>query len=265
MYEVSALYSYAVKSFAGRSLSEMKLDAFGPCFDRRFMLIDQDGKHVTQRCTPQLANFDALVSGDALELAFRGHSYVVPLAQFKYPVATQVWSDQVEGFGLDEEPSALDSVLTECLGKSVRLVYMPPTSVRAIDPEFASHEGRVGYADAFPFLICNEASLDDLNSRLDTPVPMHRFRPNIVIKGAEAFAESEWRRIRIGSIEFDLVKPCSRCSMITLDGSGAFNKEPLKTLASYRLNEYGACFGENAMHGGGEGVLTVGAKVEVLE
>jgi len=263
MYEVSALYSYAVKSFKGRLISEMPLDAFGPRFDRRFMLVDAQGSHVTQRCTPMMAALEAVVCNDVLELSAGDWSCSLPLSAFSTPVSTKVWSDIVEGLGCVEPE--VNTVLTRVLSKEVRLVLMPDTSYRAVDQAFARREGRVSYADGFPFLICNEASLSDLNARLDSPVGMTRFRPNIVVRGAKAYAESDWKRIRIGAVEFDLVKPCSRCSMITLDSKGVFNKEPLKTLATYRRNEFGVCFGENAMHDGRDGLISIGDVVEVLE
>jgi uncharacterized protein YcbX len=266
MYEISALYTYPVKSCRGVPLSSMSVDALGPQYDRRFMLIGEDFKHVTQRTDPLMAKIDAVFDGAVLRLDFAQQSFVVPVADFGDEVRVSVWSDEVDASALPQSGVGLrlNAALSLFLNKSVRLVYMPLSTYRRVDPEFSSKSAQVGFADGFPILLCSEASLVDLNSRLSAPVEMERFRPNIVVSGGLAFAESDWRKIRIGDIEFDSVKPCSRCSMITLDENGVFSKEPLKTLASYRTNSFGACFGENLVHRG-KGMLELGMSVEILE
>lgn len=265
MYEISALYTYPVKSCRAVSLSEMNIDALGPQFDRRFMLVGDDLKHVTQRTDPVMANIDVAFDGSVLHLDFSQHSFRIPVLDFSEPLVVSVWADLVDALALPQAEGELsvDGALSVFLGKPVRLVYMPPSTYRAVDPEFSKMSAQVSFADGFPILLCGEASLADLNSRLNLPVRMERFRPNIVVSGGVAFAEAEWKRVRIGGIEFDSVKPCSRCSMITLDESGGFSKEPLKTLAGYRSNRFGACFGENLVHRG-VGVLELGMTVEIL-
>lgn len=266
MYEISALYTYPVKSCRAVGLSNMIIDALGPQFDRRFMLVGDDLKHVTQRTDPVMANIDVAFDGCVLHLDFAQHSFRVPVSAFNESLVVSVWADLVDALALPRAGAELlvDDALSAFLGKCVRLVYMPLSTYRAVDAEFSKTNAQVSFADAFPILLCGEASLADLNSRLNVPVNMARFRPNIVVSGGAAFAETEWKRIRIGGVEFDSVKPCSRCSMITLDEHGGFSKEPLKTLASYRTNRFGACFGENLVHRG-EGVLELGMTVEVLE
>jgi uncharacterized protein YcbX len=243
----------------------MNIDAFGPQFDRRFMLVGDDLKHVTQRTDPVMANIDVAFNGSVLHLDFAQHSFRVPVSVFNEPLLASVWADQVDALALQQSApeSSVDDALSVFLGKNVRLVYMPSSTYREVDPEFSKMSAQVSFADGFPILLCGEASLADLNSRLSAPVKMERFRPNIVVSGGAAFAEADWKKIRIGGIEFDSVKPCSRCSMITLDERGSFSKEPLKTLASYRSNRFGACFGENLVHRG-VGVLELGMTVEVL-
>lgn len=266
MYELTALYTYPIKSCRGNPVTSLVLDSFGPQHDRRFMLIDSDFKHVTQRTDPLMAGVCVSFDGCHLQLTLRGQVFRVRVSEFSELLTVTVWADEVDALGVGSEVagSEVDEVLSKYLGKPVRLVYMPPSTYRAVDPEFSEESAQVSFADGFPILLCSEASLEDLNSRLDNPVSMERFRPNIVISGAPAYAESEWKRVSIGGIDFDLVKPCSRCSMITLDAQGAFNKEPLKTLASYRLNEFGACFGENLVHRS-EGFLELGMSVKVIE
>jgi uncharacterized protein len=142
---------------------------------------------------------------------------------------------------------------------------MPDDSVRPVDPDYAGPGHRVGFADGFPFLLISEASLDELNGRLTQPVPMARFRPNLVVAGCEAFAEDGWRRIRIGGLAFDLVKPCSRCIIPTIDiATGQRDAEPLRTLMGYRKRDNRILFGQNLVHDG-VGLLRRGMPVQVLE
>jgi len=124
----------------------------------------------------------------------------------------------------------------------------------------------VSFADGFPLLLISQASLDDLNARLSSPVPMNRFRPNLVVSGCEAFAEDSWRRIRVGEIEFDVAKPCSRCVMPSIDqASGRKDSEILRVLAGYRRGEdRQTYFGQNLLYRG-SGEIALGAIVEVLE
>lgn len=266
MYEISALHTYPIKSCRGVTLSSMTIDAFGPQFDRRFMLVDEEFKHVTQRSDPAMANISVAFDGAILRLEFARQSFSVPVSAFVEPLKVSVWADLVDALALEQAGPefSVDAALSVFLNKQVRLVYMPLSTFRQVDSEFCSDKAQVSFADGFPLLLCSEASLADLNDRLKAPVEMERFRPNIVISGGSAFSESEWKRIRIGDIEFDSVKPCSRCSMITLDEHGTFSKEPLKTLASYRSNRFGACFGENLVHRG-RGMLELGMTVEILE
>jgi uncharacterized protein YcbX len=260
---VSQLFSFPVKSLQGNPLQEMHLDDFGPGSDRRFMLVDASGKFMTQRAHPLMAKIRAVFECGILELSCEGClSLALPVALFTQPSLVQVWSDQVSALGLVD--GAVDAAISDFLGSKARIVYMPEASVRLVDSEFSNSARKMSFADGFPVLLCNEASLSDLNGRLDEVVEMSRFRPNIVISGAEPYAESNFSRIRIGEVVFDAVKPCSRCSMITLDSQGRYSKEPLKTLASYRTNSFGACFGENLIHAG-PGVISVGMSVEVLE
>ena len=173
----------------------------------------------------------------------------------------QVWDDVCTGWLVD---SAADRWFSGFLGAEVRLAWMPPVTVRPADPQFVSRLTRVSFADGFPFLLIGSGSLEDLNGRLATPLPMNRFRPNLVVSGAPPFAEDGWRRIRIGSIEFELVKPCARCMVTTLDQeTGMKGQEPLRTLATYRRVNGEVMFGQNAVHLG-QGKLRAGENVEVL-
>jgi uncharacterized protein YcbX len=137
---------------------------------------------------------------------------------------------------------------------------------RTVDQRYAKRKtDQVGFADGYPVLIASEESLDDLNNRLEQPLPMNRFRPNLVLKGASAFAEDSWKTIRVGDITFDIVKPCARCVITTIDQkSGEKGSEPLKTMASFRLVRNKAMFGMNAVHHT-KGVIRIGDRAEILQ
>lgn len=256
---VKSLYSYPVKSMRGRSLHTMVFDAFGPKGDRRYMLVDESGRFISQREVPQLSQCAARIDGNELHLDIAGYIQTLHCDAFVRPMSVQVWSDQAEALACVDELPALNALV----GKPVSLVYMPESSFRQVDRTYYSPAQRVSFADGFPVLLTNESSLEDLNDRLDHAVPMERFRPNIVIEGAGAFEEDAWKKIQIGELELSLVKPCSRCVMTTIDANGNKGREPLRTLSSFRRNEFGVCFGQNAVHHG-KGAVHVGDSVSIL-
>jgi len=259
-YEVTELIYYPVKSLGAISVSEIALDQFGVQNDRRFMFIDQNAKFVSQRTHPRLSFLSAsLEPGGVVVTGGELASCFFPYDAFVDDVNVSIWSDTVAVKAIDVSFSV---ELSEWLGMSVRMVYMPESCVRQVDRDFFSQDQNVSFADAFPLLLTNSASLNDLNGKLEQAVPMSRFRPNIVFSGDQAFQEDEWRYVTIGSVRFDLVKPCSRCGMTTIDRSGKVGKEPLKTLAGYRKNEFGVCFGQNLVHRSC-GVIKIGDKLLV--
>jgi len=155
--------------------------------------------------------------------------------------------------------------LSAQLGQPCRLVYMPDTCRRLVDGLYAREGETVSFADGFPLLLISQASLDDLNSRLDNPVPMNRFRPNLVVSGCDSFAEDGWRRIRIGDVEFDVAKPCSRCLIPSIDQATAHRDGQInRMLASYRRVNGQVMFGQNLLYQRA-GTLSLGDSVEVLD
>ena len=154
---------------------------------------------------------------------------------------------------------------SDWLGTSVRLVHVADGIQRRLNPEYAVNaDDHTGFADGYPILIISEESLQDLNSRLEIPVPMNRFRPNLVVKGCEPYAEDTWNKIEVGDVELAIVKPCDRCVVTTIDKTTLEqSKEPLKTLAVYRKHPLGAIFGQNIIPLN-EGRLQLGMNVEVL-
>ena len=263
---LSALRVYPVKSCGGLSLPGSGVDRFGLQLDRAFMVVDAaSGLFLTQRDEPRLARIAPSLEGAELALAASGVGEVrVPLDGGDGPRRRiRVWLHEGDGVDQGDEAAAWVSRL---LGRDVRLVRTPPDHARRVNPAWSPVEAHTAFSDGYPLLLLSETALDALNARLATPIPIDRFRPNLVVAGCEPHAEDGWRRIRIGALELLLVKPCDRCAVTTVDQrtgqrTGA---EPLRTLAGYRRRDGAVWFGQNAI-ALGTGRLEVGARVEVLE
>ncbi|MEJ2678378.1 MAG: MOSC domain-containing protein, partial [Gemmatimonadota bacterium] len=256
---------YPVKSLGGFDRDVWELDAFGLRYDRRWMIVGPDGRFMTQRDYPGMAEIAVEMQADRLILSVPMHSPVaVPLEP--EPGASEpvtIWGDTVAARAVSEDANRW---LGEVLQTPCRLVYMPDESARAVDSRYVKHNAQVAFSDGFPLLLTSEESLAELNRRLADPVPMDRFRPNLVVRGiGEPHTEDTWRRIRISEMEFHVVKPCSRCVIVTTDQvTGERGEEPLKTLATYRSARGDVYFGQNLVHLG-HGRIRVGDDVQVLE
>jgi uncharacterized protein YcbX len=263
MHKLTQIWRYPVKSLAGDRHDRLPVTARGPQFDRHWMVVDMDGRFLTQRQVPAMALLRAEVDGEVLRLlAGDGDSLELTTAARGESLQVQVWGDRVAALAPD---AAADAWLSERLGRACRLVCQPDDGVRSVDQCFGQAGDQVGFADGFPFLLISQASLDELNGRLEQPMEMRRFRPNLVVAGCEAFEEDRWRRIRIGPIDFRVVKPCSRCPIPTIDpDTGERGVEPLRTLMTYRRRDNKVYFGQNLIHDGA-GLLEPGMDVEVLE
>lgn len=267
---ISSLTRYPIKSAAGIDVSEARLDDFGLWMDRRWMLIDPTGRFITQRQLPRLALLQtALAEDGTLQLRYGDHEpLTVPIPGPGAPTCeAEVWGDRCEARLANV---AHHQWLRDALGVACRLAFMPESTRRPVTTSSSTYVdlsddgARVSFSDGYPLLLISEASLEDLNRRLDAPVPMNRFRPNIVVRGCAPYAEDDWRRIRVGELEFDVVKPCSRCSITTTDQADATRgAEPLRTLATYRKVGQKVMFGQNMIHRGA-GVVRVGDAIEVL-
>jgi len=256
---VSALYIYPIKSCRGIRVQEWPVVARGFAADRRWMLVDADGKFVTQRELAQLALVDTALEADQLRLTAPGRPELVLPLTFETGESreVQVWLDRAVGIA-HELGSAWFS---DYLGAPHELVYMPEHHRRQVNPARANPGDIVSFADGYPFLLISEASLGDLNSRLEVPISMERFRPNIVIGDCEPFAEDGFARVRVGEISFRGPKRCDRCLITNIDLlTGERGNEPLRTLAKYRLEEQKVWFGMNLIHDHA-GVLRVGDSV----
>ena len=249
MFNVSELAIYPVKSSRQIVVDRWTVDEFGMADDRRWMVIDSQSQFITQRTHPALVKMICSLQESAIVLEASGQKKLtVKKPERGKNLTVTVWNDNC---GAVDAGDRAASWCSELLDEECRLVYMPGSSFRQVNLKYAEEGIRTGFADGFPFLLISEASLADLNSRLESPVSMLRFRPNIVVSGCEPFAEDSWNRIRIGDIEFSVVKPCTRCIMTTIDTDTLKrHKEPLKTLASYRRLDSQVIFGQNLIHHG---------------
>ncbi len=240
---------YPIKSVRGVELSEVSIGPRGLLNDRDWMLVDANGRFVSQRTLGAMAQLVAHATFNGLVIE---HARCTPLEVARPvtgpPREVQVWDDRVLAY--DAGDAAADW-LGSLFGQPLRLVWMPPQTLRPVDPRYAGLPNvPVSFADGFPILITNIASLEDLNRRLPLPIPMARFRPNLMISGWSPFAEDGIRRIRCGDLELLLVKPCTRCSIPTLDHqTGELSTDPTPVLKSFRYDRelHGVTFGVNAI------------------
>ncbi|MDD3352574.1 MOSC domain-containing protein [Zoogloea sp.] len=258
---LSALYRYPVKSMRGQSLERSHLTPLGLAFDRMWMVADRHGRLVTGREFPELVKVTAEPSDLGVTLAAQGRAPLfVPNTAFSVPQDATVWSDTFPAWGGAVEA---DAWISRFAGVSLRFLWAgaQPTRRLQTDPEVP-----LSFADGYPLLLTGQSSLEDLESRVGRALGMARFRPNLVVSGAEAFAEDHWKRIRIGDATFRIVKPCERCVFTTVDpdaGSKGLDQEPLRTLAKYRRTPAGVIFGQNVI-AEGSAELRPGMEVEIL-
>lgn len=234
--KLMAIYRYPVKSMAGISARSALMDERGLAGDRRWMLIDAHDRFVTGRLLPQLTQVTVTEEAGGLQLAYSGEQILVPQPVSDQKLRTvRIWSDTTQS--LDAGDLAAD-VLSAWFGRPLRLVYQAYHQRRPLSETRAGRSGaEVSFADGYPLLLLGRGSLDALNTRLTKPVSALHFRPNIVIDGAPAHAEDNWRKIRIGDATLSIVSPCSRCVFTTVDpatGNKDANLEPLATLRGYR-------------------------------
>jgi len=259
---------YPVKSARAIALTTTAVGQRGLMGDRDWMLVDTRGRFASQRTLPQMAQLMVASTPNGLALTFDGHGSIeVDIPQFGEWCDVEVWGDPVRARDAGDIAARF---LSAALKSELRLVWMPPESIRPVDPTYAGREDLpVSFADGFPILIANQASLDDLNQRLPSPIPMARFRPNLVIEGWPPFAEDDIRHIRCGEVELLLVKPCTRCSIPALDHlSGERALDPTPVLRSFRYDRTlkGVTFGVNALVlGQSDSRLALGDSVQVLD
>jgi len=264
---VSRLSVYPIKSIAPIHQSSAWVEPEGLAFDRRFVLADLQGRFITGRTQPELTQITAALTQNGLKLqAPNQPSLVIEYASFGQEYrSVDVWGSTIQGQHCHDD---YDRWFSDYLGKPCQLLFMGHDSHRSVEGSDAT----VGFADGYPLLLISQASLDELNRRLDKPVTMDHFRPNIVVLDTDAFAEDSWKTIRIGEVTFSVSKPCARCIFTTLDpdtGDFSSDKEPLVTLQQFRRGDdedtrNEVFFGQNLIPLN-EGLIRQDDPVEVLE
>lgn len=269
---VSALFAYPMKSARGIALKSSPFDAFGLAGDRRLLLVAPDGDFITQREMPELAALSVLPVSDGYRLTLEGRGQIhVKRPDGQKRKTVEVWGAAIDAAAISED---IDAVLSDWFGRTMVLVFFDDRSSRLAAREWTDETTPVSFSDGFPVLIATTGSLEALNEDMaahgEGTVGMERFRPNIVIDCNEPWAEDRWASIDIAGTRFDLVKPCARCIMTTLDQTTGSRDvpSPMPTMGRMRMSAdrrvAGPLFGWNAAPRGA-GVVNVGDPVAVLE
>ena len=265
---LTGLYLYPVKSLGGYAVPTADVTARGLRHDRRWLLVDERNRFMTQRQQPELALLAVAPAHNGFLLSHRQRPDLLPLfipfeATPDHTLFVTIWDDLV--WAWRGTPEA-DAWLAEALGRPCRLVYMSDMVRRDVEPEHNPEGQLVSFADGYPFLLMGEAALSDLNARLAQPVLLNRFRPNLVFGGGAAYDDDTWEQFTIGDVPFRAVRGCGRCVLTTIDQQTATKSptgEPLRTLATYRKADSSTLFGQNVT-GPDQGRLHLGDAVTVL-
>jgi uncharacterized protein YcbX len=248
---VTHLYRYPVKSCRGERLPVARVEPWGLAGDRRWMIVDPGGEAVTARERPRLLLVTPFLTGDAIRLTGPAMpELTVPVPDSGELVPVTVWGNKVLAAPAG---AAADAWLSEVTGEPVRLVYLDDPTRRRPNPAYSRDSDRVSFADGYPLLLTAESSLGELNGAIaagplaaEGPLPMRRFRPNVVVAGSAPWAEDGWRLLRIGDVVFRNVKGCDRCVLTTINpDTAAKGKEPIATLARSRRWDGKVWFGIN--------------------
>jgi uncharacterized protein YcbX len=267
MLTVSGLYIYPIKSLGGIAVSSAAVTSRGLHNDRRWMLVDDSSRFLTQREYPVMALLQVACAEGGFTVHHKNNTCSVMFVPHATPtnaetVTVQIWDDSCEAQLAGKE---INEWFSDALNMQCRLVYMPDSTNREVDKAYAPNNEITSFSDAYPFLLVGQPSVDELNTRLEEPLSMNRFRPNIVFTGGRPFLEDSLEEFIICGIHFFGVKLCARCVVTTINQDNAGRgKEPLKTLATYRMKNNKIYFGQNLLHKG-TGVLTVGHKLDVIK
>lgn len=261
---LSQICVYPVKSLAGFPVTQWPVDRTGLRYDRKWMLVDNAGKFLSQRRLPAMALVRTGIAGGRLVVSAPGFPDLEldldEAAGEELPI--EIWADSYPAPTVDVRA---DDWFSQVLQFPCRLVYHSDQQMRQVDPDYALAGDETAFSDGFPFLLVSQASLLSLNAAMGLELTMARFRPNLVAADCGSYAEDVWRRIEINGIGFRLPKPCSRCGVTTVDPETALSgKEPLATLAKLRLWRQKVYFGQNALHDA-QGVLSVGSPILIRE
>lgn len=267
MLSISQLFIYPVKSLRGIAVNTALITDRGLEHDRRFMLVDGNGLFLTQRERPSMVLLRTAIETDGLVVWHKDH----PSDKLRLPLVPEaslsttnvkVWDDYCDAQYVSDEA---DRWFSEKLNSPCRLLYMPESTKRMVDPVYAFNNEITSFSDGYPVLLIGQSSLDDLNRRMSEALPMDRFRPNIVMTGGQPFEEDSLEQFSVNGINFYGVKLCGRCVVTTTDQeTGIIGKEPLKTLATYRLANNKVYFGQNVLCGG-KGLIRVGDSITTIK
>lgn len=267
---LSEINIYPIKSLSGISLKNSIVENRGLQFDRRWMLVDEKNNFLTQREFPKMATVSVEIAKDNLNVSCENQTLEIPFEpNTNESASVKIWSSRCRARVYE---TRINEWFSDVLETNCRLVLMPEETKRKVNYFYAVHKTDVvSFADGYPVLLIGESSLADLNSRLDAPIPMNRFRPNLVVSDSDAFAEDGWKQVKIGNVIFHIVKPCARCVITTIDQTKGEKQgiEPLKTLSSYRIPKRSVkkkiLFGQNLIAENVGEILKVGDKVEIIE
>jgi len=266
MHIISQLFIYPIKSLGGFEVSSAQLTDKGFKYDRRWMIVDANNRFLTQREHPSMSLLQTVIAEDQLVIFYKkDHSDKVSFSLTNtkpQKVKVTIWEDACTAYYVADE---VDEWLSVKLSMQCRLVYMPDEEERKVDERYAHNKETTNFSDGYPLMMIGQKSLDDLNSRLAEALTMDRFRPNIVFAGGAAFDEDIMEHIQINKVDLYGVKLCARCVLTTINQSNATKaKEPLKTLASYRLKNNKIYFGQNLLFKQ-NGLINVGDIIEIVK
>lgn len=263
--KISDIIHYPVKSLAGNHLLNVDVHERGLMDDRRLMLINDKGTFISQRKFPMLSQIEVGITEDNIVLRDRrSNEFIKHKLEFELKKTdVKIWRSQVTSHQFLYKE--LDEWISERMNANLRFVYMDESDHRHMNPEYASDDEIVSFADGYPILICNEGSLNQLNSKLTRPVTMAHFRPNLVVDGNIAWEEDKWKRVKIGEVILRIPKPCARCTIINIDPhTGEKDKEVLLTLSQERMIDGKILFGINAIVEK-TGKIQLEDKLEIIE
>ena len=269
--KINQIWIYPIKSLAGIRLKKTIVKQKGLQYDRRWMLVDSEGRFLTQREHPKMALFSVAIASGYLVISTQPQGMDSVVQSIKLDLNANVsgsflkvniWDDDVEAVEVNPDYSAWFS---RHLNIECRLVFFPEENRRDADPDYAKNKEQVSLADGYPFLIIGQSSLDELNKKLKEPISIKRFRPNFVFTGGLPHEEDSWRNFKIGSVSFEGVKPCSRCVLITVNPeTGEKGVEPLRELSMYRKKNSKVYFGENLL-ARSYGEVNEGDLIEIID
>ena len=265
--KLSEIWIYPIKSLGGISLESAIVERRGLQYDRRWMLVDEQGVFLTQRKHKIMALLQVRLTENGFKVMHKikdiSPVYIPFDAQPLEYLKVKVWNDECEAFTINND---INHWFSDVLGISCKLVYMPDNSYRQVDIRYAKEGDIVNFADGYPMLIIGQTALDKLNGKLAEAIPMNRFRPNLVYTGGQANEEDTWKEFKIGNIVFLGVKPCARCVVTTINqDSGEAGTEPLKTLATYRKKGKKILFGQNVISHAFGDTIQVGEPIEIVK